>query len=241
MGDRPTIEDDDDELEIERDSQPFETDSEAPLDKAIVEAVHTMGAVGAEAEEEYQRTLDGLYRNKEEVVARVAELYDQLPEERYIERWSLIQLLVELEDKRALDFLDEVISSEIPEEKSEGTHHFTTVGEEIMIRTTAIGAVTRVAPKSDRAVKILEKHARDNNRSIQVAAIQGYLELGDQAETTLQRLLPEKDHSLLDIRKADVEDVPQAQGHLDLAPEETDAVPPPDYDEETRDEDEHSH
>jgi hypothetical protein len=210
----------DDQLKVETVAHVFnfERSVDAELARRIVDAINLMGGVGEKAEACYQKALDGLARQSKEVVKALAEEYERLDARHYLDRWALIHLMAELKHETALDFLDRLLSSHIPEEKSADPHSFTTVGEELMIRTTAVDAVTRIAADANsRALEILLRHVRHENFSIKRAAIQGYLAHGgEQARATLLQVLPERDHHILDIKRTDVRQVPQAEGGLHL-------------------------
>ena len=221
-----------DSVELQKSSHPFgfRASPDNPINAQIVEAINRMGGGGEDAEAAYQSSLDALRRQSKKVASIVAVEYNELPEEQYLDRWSLVQLLAELKDTSSLQVLDEIVSSQIPPERSTETHSFSTVGEEVMIRTTAIEAIARIASKNKQALEILLKHAQNRNFSIKRAAIQGYLEQGGKdAREVLTKALPKKDHYILDIRRMDVREVPQAEGGLFLARRDSDelSVPPP--------------
>jgi hypothetical protein len=196
----------------------FERSTDAELANRIVDAINLMGGVGEQAEACYQKALDGLARNSKAVVKALAEEYERLPVAQYLDRWALVQLMAELKHESALEAIDRLLSSRIPAEESADPHSFSSAGEEVMIRTTAVEAATRIAADgSARALDVLLRHASHENFSVKRAAIQGYLAHGgEQAREVLQKALPERDHHILDIKRVDVRQVPQAQGGLHL-------------------------
>lgn len=216
----------DDRLEVLTMAHPFhfERSVDAELAARIVEAINRMGGAGAAAERCYQQSLDALARRAKEVVAALADEAGRLDEDRYLDRWALVQLMAELRHEAALDPLDKLLASRLPEERSQDPHSFTSVGEEVMIRTTAVEALTRLAADgSQRACELLLRHTMHENFSVKRAAIQGYLAHGGPgAEETLRKALPERDHFILGIRQVDVRQVPQAQGGLHLKSRERD-------------------
>lgn len=219
----------DDRLEVKAmaNSFHFERSVDAELAARIVEAINRMGGAGEAAERCYQQAVDALARRGKEVVQALAEEADRLPEDRYLDRWALVQLMVELKHETALEPLDRLLSSRIPDERSADPHAFTTVGEEVMIRTSAVEALTRIAADgSQAACELLMHHSRHENFSVRRAAIQGYLAHGgEKAEDTLRQALPERDHFILSIRRTGVRHVPQAQGGLHLKTRECDMPP----------------
>src|SRR5712664_2367427 len=152
-GDTPRV-DRDDSVKVETKPYPFgfKESSDNSLNERIVEAINRMGGTGDNAEAKYQASLDVLRKQSKKVASILAAEYRHLPEDQYLDRWSLVHLLAELKDVSALPVLDEILSSQIPPERSKDPHSFTTLGEEIMIRTTAIEAVARIADKNKQAL-----------------------------------------------------------------------------------------
>jgi hypothetical protein len=200
-----------------------------PLNDLIVDAINKMGATGEEAEKLYQDALDRLRPCADKVIDIVHAEYASMPEEQYLDRWSLIQLVAELRSPSSLRLLDDILGSAIPPEQSRNPHSFTSVGEEVMIRTTAVEALTRMAAEGNpQALALLLKYSRHPTFSVKRAAVQGYLEHGgSKARAELLKVLPKDEHFILNIRRADVRDVPQAQGGLHLVcPDAQDDGPP---------------
>ena len=196
----------------------FERSVDAELAGRITEAINRMGGAGEHAEACYQQALDGLARRAKEVTQALAEELDRIEESSYLDRWALVQLMAELKHESALDALDHLLSGRLPDERSSDPHSFSTAGEEVMIRTTAVEAATRIAAEgSERARELLLRHATHENFSVRRAAIQGYLAQGGEgAREVLLKHLPERDHFILGIQRVDVRQVPQAQGGLHL-------------------------
>lgn len=219
----------DDSLEIQTRPHPFEF-KESPdekLNEQIVRTVNLMGGFGDDAEENYQASLEMLRVVAEKAVPIVVDEYGNLPEKQYLDRWSLIQLLVEMKHPSSLPALDKILSTPIPPERSKAPHRFSTRGEETIIRTTAVEAIIQVAAEGSReAADILLRYIRHENFSVKRAAIQGYLSLGrENARKVLREMLPESDHYILNIGTKDVRDTPQPRGDRDLKRPETDDAP----------------
>jgi hypothetical protein len=219
----------DDGLEIKVKPHPFifSRDPKNPLNEHIVETINRMGGVGEDAEKRYQSCLNVLFRNAREVVAIVEQELKDQPVDSYLDRWSLVHLLAELKQPSSLGALDSILSSQIPAERSKDPHSFTSVGEEVVIRTTAVDAITRIAADGAKeAQELLLKHVRHENFSIKRAAVQGYLQVaGEGGRETLQKALPERDHHILDIKVIDVRQAPQAEGGLHLRPCDKERLP----------------
>ena len=199
-----------DMLSIKKAPNPFGSE-DTPVGREIVEAVNRMGGIGEDAEAHYQHALRALRSHSKDVLLDVAALYHRLPVHRYLDRWSLVQLVTSLEDRASLTFVDEILSSALPPEESKNPATYSTVGEEVIIRTTAIEAVERLAVGGDaQALEVLLKYTRHHNFSVKRAAIQSYLAQGGKhAREVLLKALPEEDRHILDIRRADVREVPQ--------------------------------
>jgi hypothetical protein len=185
-----------------------------------------MSASGPDAELNYRTTLRALRSDTRAAVAAVADMYRATPEDQYNDRWTQVYLLADLREGPALSVFDDILSTPIPPEKAPGMVTYSTVGEEAMIRTTAIEGITRIAARGDReALELLRKHMQHENFSVRRAAIQGYLEAsGEGARDELRRVLPERDQFILDIRRAGVQDVPQPSV-VERPSDEEDQVP----------------
>ncbi|MEO6092511.1 MAG: hypothetical protein ABIT04_04700 [Novosphingobium sp.] len=214
--DTPRLATVDDKLEITASVSPFsfERGNQPELGALIVEAINLMGGAGPCAEENYQRAVDRLARNAGAVVVLLAEEYERLDASQYLDRWALVHLMVELRHDAALDFVDRLLSRKLPEERGVDLHSFSTLAEEVMIRTTAVDVLTGLAHDgSSRAVELMLRHVGHENFSVRRAAVQGYLEHGGEgARETLLKHLPERDQHLIDIKRVDVRTVPQAEG-----------------------------
>jgi hypothetical protein len=221
-----------DTLEINVTEHPFSlrdsTDEE--LNALIVEAVNRMGGVGADAEGNYQRALEALSERSDEALDVIVAEYWALPEEQYLDRWSLVHLLSELRHPKAAAALNRIITSRIPAEKARGSHDSSTVAEEVMIRTTAVEGLVRLSADGvEEARKILLRHAVNRTFSIRRASVQGLMESGtDEDRKELRAVLKEKGQEhLLSIKRMDVRQVPQAAGGRFVVPPDVKREVPP--------------
>jgi hypothetical protein len=210
----------------------FRDSQDETLNALIVEAINRMGGTGEDADVNYRRALDELGKRAEEALDVIVAEYGALPEDRYLDRWSLVQLLSELRRPEAAPALNRIIASRIPAEKARGSHDASTVTEEVIIRTTAVEGVVRLSADGvEEARKILLRHARNRTFSIRRASVQGLLETGDDADKReLRALLKERgEQGLLRIKRMDVSEVPQATGgRFVVHPDVKREVPPPD-------------
>jgi hypothetical protein len=212
-----------DTLEINVTEHPFafRNSTDEDLNALIVEAVNRMGGVGADAEGNYQRALEALRERSTDALDVIAAEYWALPEERYLDRWSLVHLLSELRDPKAAAALNRIITSRIPAEKAKGSHDSSTVAEEVMIRTTAVEGVVRLCADGDEeARKVLLRHSANRTFSIRRASVQGLMEWGtDEDRKQLRAVLKEKGQEhLLSIKRMDVRQAPQATGGRFVVP-----------------------
>jgi hypothetical protein len=206
-----------DTLEIKVVEHPFSfRDSrDKELNALIVEAVNRMGGAGDRAEDDYQAALQALKERGEEAVDVLFAEYEALPEDAYLDRWSLVHLLSELRSPRATKTLNRIITSRIPAEKAKASHDISTVTEEVMIRTTAVEGVVRLSADGvEEARKVLLRHAGHRIISIRRACVQGVMETGTDADRKdLRKLLEHRGEAwLLEIKRIDVRDAPQATG-----------------------------
>ncbi len=217
-GDTPTT-DTNDELKVEIVAHPYrfrEHSNQPEVIELIVEAINRMGGAGETAEEDYRTCIDRLYRKGKLVSSMIKAEYFDMPEDAYLDRWALVMLAVELHNDRSLGFFEKILSSAISEEQSKHPHSFSTVGEEVMIHTTAIEGVERMAADGNEdAVKLLFRNIGHESFSIRRAATQALLAIGgEEMRKKLEGELPKRHHDLLKIRRTDVREAEQAEGGL---------------------------
>ena len=230
-GDTPTT-DTDDGLKLEVVEHPFrfrKFANESALTGQIVEVINRMSGAGESAQDDYEECIARLCRNSNKVGEIVQEEYFNMPEDAYLDRWALLMLVVEVLDKKAVSFFSRILESEIPVEKSKNPHSFTTVGEEVMIRTTAIEGLERLAADGDQAaVAVLWKNIQHESFSIRRAATQALLATGgEEMRKRLKEELPKRHHDLLKIRRTPVHEAEQADGGLFLKRRDDDDLPAP--------------
>jgi hypothetical protein len=221
-----------DTLEITVSEHPFSfrRSQDEDLHSLIVEAVNRMGGVGDDAEDTYRRALGALAERGQEALDVIVAEYEDLPEDRYLDRWSLVYLISEFRQPWAVKALNRIITSRIPAEKAKGSHDISTVGEEVMIRTTAVEGVVRLSAEGvEEARSVLLRHASNRTFSIRRACVQGLMENGTDADRNqLKSLLKERgEQGLLKIRRADVRDVPQPIGGRFVVNPDVKGEPPP--------------
>jgi hypothetical protein len=208
----------------------FRRSPDRELNSLIIEAVNRMGGTGEDAESNYQRALEPLSERANEAVDVIVAEYEDLPEESYLDRWSLVLLISELRSPSGTKALNRIITSRIPPERAKASHDVSTVGEEVMIRTTAVEGIVRLSANGvEEARKVLLRHAKHRVFSIRRACVQGLMETGsDSDRKELRAMLKERgEEHLLDIRRIDVRDAPQATGGRFVVPPEVKREVPP--------------
>src|SRR6266542_2285318 len=107
----------------------------------------------------------------------------------------------------------------LPKERSDDPHG-SPAARELVIRTTAVEAVTRLAAGgNDEARAALLKYARHRVRSVKIAAALAYLEQGgSRARKELRKRMPKSDHWILEIRRVHPQEIPPIEGHRFLPP-----------------------
>jgi hypothetical protein len=157
----------------------FRGSRDRELNGLIVEAVNRMGGVGDDAEDHYQRALDALRQRGDAALPVILAAYEGLPEDGYLDRWSLVHLLSELRSPQATTALNRIVTSRIPPERAKESHDVSTVSEEVMIRTTAVEGLVRLSADGvEGARKALLRHAGHRMFSIRRACVQGLVETG---------------------------------------------------------------
>lgn len=230
--DTPSLAGTDDRLEPEDAGSSSAARESSETDALVTEALDSMmNPSGEKAEEAYQAHLNQLRERSDEIIAAVRDRYQTLDEQQYLERWGLIQLLTDFRLANSVSTLAEVLRQPIPPERSpDPAHGVSTVGEEVIIRTTAIEALARLAAEGLTSAKeqLLDQVEHDNF-SVRRAAVQAIMESGDdELIQRVRRSLKGTDNErLLEFRRPDVRSVPQAEGGRFLKPDFAPAPPDP--------------
>lgn len=219
----------DDNLEIKVIPHPFsfKKSRNKELNIRIIEAVNLMGGIGECAENNYKRAIE-LLKNEGNVLKIITDELSEMPQDKYFDRWSLVYLLSEIKSHTSLNYLATLIASQIPPERSPKAHGLSTVGEEIIIRTTAVEGVLRLASDGNKdALEILYKNISNKNFSIKRACIQGILEIDkENGKKNILERLPKEEHFILGITRKHPSEVHPIQGELHLKSRSKDHLPP---------------
>ncbi len=171
-----------------------------------------MNSVGDDAEANYKEKLEELKKHSEDILVEIARAEGASMEEDYPLRWALVHAASELKHPAALRFLRNLVFSPIPPEKSKDPHSFSTVGEETILRTTAVEGVEYLSEMGvEEAKKTLFDFLELPSISIRRAAIQAiYATVKDESKLKeLKSRIPKDQQYLLNIKRVEVKDVPQ--------------------------------
>lgn len=184
------------------------------LNTVASEALTALASAGSDdAERNYQRALAALRERDSQAGPSLADAYRRLDEDRYQERWAVVQLVTDLRTPTAVDFLADVLAEPIPEEHgSDPVHGLSTVAEEVVIRTTALEALSRlIAGGSAEAAAVVYRQLDSDVRSIRRAAVQAATDAADAdlVRRVRERLTGTDDEWMLRVRRVGVGSVPQ--------------------------------
>lgn len=180
--------------------------------RMLVELTQAMTASGRGADEAYHAALNRA-REDEEFAVVVVKTLEALEEERYVERWAMVQLIIDLNHPVTADFLMDFVRRPIPEERSEDTvHGLSTVTEEVVLRTTAIEGLARLTQHGvDPSDALLELVADAEYVALRRAAWIALLDRGhERAIRDARHLLEERGFGwIADLRRLSVDEAEQ--------------------------------
>lgn len=192
-----------------------------------------MNRTGKDAQSAYDTALADLRVHPEDTVIELARAVNGCDPTDYPERWALIHAAAELRHPAALPLLKSLVLTPIPPEDSEDPHAFSTVGEETILRTTAVEGVEYLAVNGDEAaLAALFEFLEQPSLSIRRATVQAILATrgGQDLRGRIAELLPRDQQFLLDIKRVNVQDVPQVRDpriHLNESVGEGKTTPAP--------------
>ena len=175
--------------------------------------ITTMVAHGEDAESKYQASLNEL-RKDSTMYETVYSAYEKFSENKYMERILLTETLKELRTTDALNFLNDIATATVPAEKSVDSE-YSTRGNEVVIRVTAIEGITLLANnENEEARKLLLNLTENSDLTIKQMAVRGYLtsiksddELKREMEV-FRRKLPEDLQWMISTKSTDITTVP---------------------------------
>ncbi len=174
--------------------------------------IRAMNLVGDDAEGEYSRALKALRREASGVMVAIAEAFGASSSRDYPLRWSIVYAATKMGHNAALPFLREVLLTPIPPERSPNPHSFSTVGQETVLRTTAVDGLRDLAAKGRaQALETLFEALSIPSISVRRAAVQALLGIDKKLRKRIAECLPKEAHYLMEIERRDVRDVPQVK------------------------------
>jgi len=191
-----------DALEVVKGSHLF---GESATGWVLGEAVRHLNSADKEGEASYQRTVEQLRKCGDDLVETVNGLSRQAGLGGSDLRWSLLYVMGDAGKANAAQFLVASALEKLPERNpDEGCESVR--DSEMLVRTMAIQAIGSVAKRyPEVAEAVLEVVKAQPARPLLIEAVKVAVELGlrDQVRTVLS----EKEHWILDIRRAHVQEV----------------------------------
>jgi hypothetical protein len=159
--------------------------------------------------------IEALRGEPEFAVIEIARALGETKLENYPARMGLILAANALEHEQALPLLVSIAETPIPTEASPPGHGLGATAEEVILRTTAVDGIGRLARQGTAsALSALISLAESPVFSIRRASVHAALVARPRDKTTRQRLLeslPSSQHFLLDLKAPSVAEVPQPE------------------------------
>jgi hypothetical protein len=167
---------------------------------------------------EFDRSVATLKSRPKVAAAQIQEFYTILPEEFYQDRSLCVYLMRELKSEHAIPFLKKVLESELPEEKSKDTHHFSTQEKEVIIKSLALQGLTEAAltnvqvenfDHNETMLKLIESKP---NNLLMNQAIRSFLSVEshagnyDEAVVILKKTVPSEYHDMINLKEVTYEE-----------------------------------
>ena len=147
--------------------------------------------VGPDAKVQYEAALADLKKKANQVIVAIARAEASCPRSDYPRRWALIYAASQLNHNSALTFLRDFIATPIPPERSADPRSFSTVGEETVLRTTAVEGIGRLAGKGNKqALQALIDFLSIQSLSIRRAAVHAILSRSQRLRKRVADHLP---------------------------------------------------
>ncbi len=164
----------------------------------------------SEGEGAEQREAEALARLKVETDRALSDIeatYDRAREDDYPLRWALVYGAGQLGVPASVAFLERVLEAEIPPERSDDIHLFSTVAEETSLRCQAIyGMASLASAGDDRARASLLAQLSHPSYTVRVIACQ--VLRGFAGDDEIRRRLPaEEAETVLTIRQISVDEL----------------------------------
>ncbi|MDY8136021.1 hypothetical protein [Aquimarina sp. 2201CG5-10] len=202
-----------------------------PSGNLIQEHLKLSMAFGKDAEENYQRSLY-LLRKEKNIAESLAGVYQKIPTQYYLYRTMIIEALKELRSDESLKYLYEIASLSIPRDTEPENPEIDTRTDEIIIRLTAVEGIGILAiQKNEEAEKMLMRLIDHEDLSVRQIATRSYLQtpFGNVEEKMkeLYERLPQQEHWYITTRSTDIRKVehPEMPKEFDIKINETEDSP----------------
>jgi hypothetical protein len=166
---------------------------------------------GEDAEQREDEALARLRGESERALSDIVVAYNRAGEDDYSLRWALVYAAGRLGVGASLAFLDHVLEEEIPPERSNDIHLFSTVAEETSLRCQSVRGISSLASAGDdQARESLLAQLSHPNLAVRIVACQALRDLAEGAITDEEirtRLHPEEIERVLTTRRVPVEEL----------------------------------
>jgi hypothetical protein len=174
--------------------------------------LNTVYSTDDNAEERQKSALEELRREAGEAVIALAKADARCAPHDYPRRWALVYAATRLNHDAALPYLRELVLAPIPPREPREGHALSTAREETILRTTAIEGVGQLAERGNKqALEALLEFLDIPSISIRRASIQAILSAEPTYRDKIAERIPPAFRYLLDVRPAQVTEVPQVQ------------------------------
>lgn len=176
-----------------------------PVDQNVHQAVKQLHSLNSD---KYAASLVTLRQSAADAAPAIKHTYAALPAESYVERWSLVKVLADMNHPATLKPLENIATAPLPAAQGGDATHV--LAEETIIRTTAAEGIAQLAATGQAdALAALLQNCQSPVFSVKQVSVQAYLAAGGPtARATLERLLPPAQHFVLDIRAVGAADLP---------------------------------
>ena len=145
--------------------------------RAVASHLETMLAIGPDAENNYQASLQALREKPGESVTAIVETYEEADKALYFERAILVETLAELRVAQARDPLLRITNAKLPERQPLPDDTYGPIQQETIVRMTAIRGLGNLAFEDDVAARRLGVHAEHREIPLREQARQSLAEV----------------------------------------------------------------
>ena len=188
--------------------------SDKKIGKLLENHIAKIEDIGANAQKKLDERLNVLRANRDEAGQELRDAYENLPLDRFSDRYKLIWTLGMIDDPKSAGFFADIAKAPIPEEipSYQGHGDINRRSMEANIRMAAIRAVSTLSSVTNNVDAgqevILETIQNSNDNAVIKVAIVTYItsaENATEAIAYLKSVLPEEDHKYITI---DIDEVP---------------------------------